>query len=159
MNLYEAYARKICREGNLKPGAYAVDDLNVHILGLPFGEMASKLAEIPPEKLPILGQDISLNKHMQDSFFSLVNDEGRNLTSMIEPVLVDKQHLKSWSTWSDWKTLETYLTSLMLTPFLTFRNKVVTTRRTAPNGDVWVFHCFVADIRISLNGDAFTYSG
>lgn len=91
-------------------------------MALPLGEAHAALDKVELEKLPRLGDTISLNDHMQVNFFSLLLNPARDLWEFTKPLLIKRQHLERLEGWRDWRTLSVYLRQQDLEPAAVFRN-------------------------------------
>jgi hypothetical protein len=107
--MFEAYAAKICRHAELPPRVYESSELNNVIMSLPLGESHAVLDGVELEKLPRLGETISLNEHMQRHFFDVIGTPSRELYEFTVPFLIRRSHLERLDGWRDWRTLTVYL--------------------------------------------------
>lgn len=151
MSIYNSYAKKICKAAGAKVNhSYDNNQLSNFVMAMPFGgrEWIERANE-----LPRLGEEVPLNKHMLETFFSMVASD-KPLETMTSPVMVDHALLTRWKYWDDWKTLEQYLGSLNLIPVLTFQHYLTHARR-----DGKAIYGVVSDIRVVLNGKPYEYYG
>lgn len=145
-SIFETYAAKICRQAQLPPATYEVDELNRYIMTLPLGEAHAALDGVELEALPRLGDTVTLTAHVQAGFFDIVRDATRELWEFTRPVLMKRQHLERLEGWREWRTLTVYLQEKGLEPCVVFRNTPLSLR-TAP---LETTDYYVADIRILL---------
>lgn len=143
-SIFDAYAAKICRHAELPPGEYDAHTLNSIIMTLPLGEAHAALDGVELEKLPRLGETVSLNDHMQRNFFDVIGMAGRELYEFTVPVLVARRYLERLEGWRDWRTLAIYLGHSCLEPSLVFRNTPFHTWISNAERDVY----YSGDLRV-----------
>ena len=148
--IYETYAAKICRHVELPPGTYDAQKLNSYIMALPLGEAHAALGQVELEKLPRLGDTISLTDHMQAHFFSLLLNPSRDITEFTKPVLIKRQHLERLEGWREWRTLTVYLHQEGMEPAAVFRNTPIPIK----TGPFETVDYYVADMRVVLGRSA-----
>jgi hypothetical protein len=140
LSIFDKFAHKVCQYANLEEGLYEAVTLSIIVNELPFG--GEGFVDLDLDNLPRLGQDISLQQHMQQHFFSLL-DDSRSLLTMVKPVYVTEQLLRRWNSWEEWQILEGYLKSQNAIPFLVFRN-------VESNAKIQGENVFLADVRVML---------
>ena len=125
-SMYDAYAEKICRHAELPANRYESNHLNDVILSLPLGESHAVLDGQELERLPRLGESVSLNDHMRRNFFNVVGTADRELYEFTVPVLVRQNYLERLDGWRDWRTLSVYMMQqfLQVTNFLYSRTQL-----------------------------------
>ncbi|WP_398469105.1 hypothetical protein [Tardiphaga sp.] len=153
MSFREAYARKFSLDFRLQPGTYQSDDFNGRLYQMPFGEMYVDKENFHVSKLYRLGQDVSLNEHIQEHFFDQVKSEDGHLMNMVYPFFIMLDTLKGLPYWPDWQMLEGYLRGQGLYPTLLFKNKHY---KVLVEDDAAEMHV-IADIRVGFE-DGFTYT-
>ena len=127
---------------------------------MPLGESHAVLDDVELEKLPKLGESVSLNDHMQRNFFNVVGTPNRELYEFTVPVLVRQNYLERLDGWRDWRTLSVYMMQQFLQPVLVFRNTPMPTKRITDLGLVETVNYFVADVRVMCGRDEpFVWSG
>lgn len=147
--LYDQYAAKICRHAELEPRDYGDNNLNDIIMALPLAEAHAALAGTDLDKLPRLGETISVNNHMKLNFFDVIGLPSRELHEFTAPVLVRRDYIERLEGWREWRTLAVYLKQANLEPVMVFRNTPVPVK-TAPY-ETTVY--YVADVRVILDRD------
>lgn len=147
-SMFDAYAEKICRHAELPADTYESNRLNNVIFSLPLGESHAVLDGMELEKLPRLGEAISLNDHMQRNFFDILRAPHRELYEFTVPFLLRRSYLERLDGWRDWRTLSVYMQKEHLQPIITFRNTPMPTRSVGPGGIVESMDYYVADIRV-----------
>lgn len=145
-SILETYAAKICRDAELPPKTYDVTALTSIIMDLPLAESHAALDGVELEKLPRLGDSVSLKEHMQAHFFNVVTDPERQIWELTKPVLIKRQYLERLEGWRDWRTLSVYLGKDGLEPAAVFRNTPIPIKE----GPFESTDYYVADIRVAL---------
>lgn len=120
---------------------------------MPFGELYVHPYKWDISKLYRLGQDVSLNEHMQERFFDQVKLGDGHLMNMVYPFFILTDTLKGLPYWPEWQMLEAYLKPQGLYPWLVFKNKHY---KVLVEDDAAEIHV-IADIRVGFE-DGFTYS-
>eukprot|EP01037_Dinobryon_pediforme_P017097 gene17097-17288_t len=141
--MFETYAAKICRELELKPGAYNAGAFNSMILTLPFAEAHVIATGREPHELPRLGETVAIHQHMRSNFFEVVEDPERALLESTAPVMVKRAHLERLDGWNDWRTLASYLGSYELQPLIVFKNTPIALAGQDGRADY-----YMADVRV-----------
>ncbi|MFD1696788.1 hypothetical protein [Roseibium aestuarii] len=155
-SIFETYAAKICRCAELPPNTYDIIQLNRIVMTLPLAEAHAALDGVEHDRLPRLGDTVSLKEHMQANFFDILNQPARELWEFTKPILMKRQHLERLEGWRDWRTLSVYLSRDGLEPSAVFRNTPIPIK-TDPFESV---DYYVADIRVFLVRDiSFVWSG
>jgi hypothetical protein len=145
-SIFDTYATKICRQADLPPKTYDIHELNSVIMSLPLGESHAALDGVDLEALPRLGETVTLNEHMQTTFFNVLSDSRRELWEMTRPVLIKRQYLERLEGWRDWRTLTVYLGQNGLEPAAVFRN----TPLPIKSGPFESVDYYAGDVRVVL---------
>lgn len=145
-SIYETYAAKICSQLELKPATYDMQELNSYIMDLPLAEAHAAYQGVELEKLPRLGDTLSLKDHMQANFFNILMNPARPLTDLTRPILIKREHLERLEGWRDWRTLSVYLHQQNMEPAAVFRNTPITIKTAPFESEVY----YAADIRVML---------
>lgn len=119
----------------------SIGDLNILVMSLPFAEAHTALSGKLVKYLPLLGEDISLEQHIKDAFFAIVNSD-REAFKLTEPVLISGEHLVGLEYWQEWRTLFSFLSQFGLCPCVVFRNTPIVKPGVGP--------CYVADVRVTF---------
>lgn len=115
-------------------------------MALPLGEAHAALDGVELERLPRLGDTISLNDHMQANFFNLLLNPARDLWEFTKPVLIKRQYLERLEGWRDWRTLTVFLHEKGMEPAAVFRNTPIPVK----SGPFESVDYYAADIRVIL---------
>jgi hypothetical protein len=159
-SMYDAYAEKICRHVGLPADQYESNQLNDVILTLPLGEGHAIIDGIELEKLPRLGESLTLKDHMQRNFFEVVGHAGRELYEFTTPFIIRRSHLERLDGWREWRTLAVYMSQHFLQPVLVFRNTPMPTRRISEIGLVEAVDYYVGEVRVIFSEtDPFVWKG
>jgi|GEM_PF-5727474 len=155
-SIFETYAARVCQHAELPPKVYTTLHLNSLIMGLPLAESHAALMGVELAELPRLGDQVSLNSHVQSYFFDVVADTSRKLLDLTKPVLIKREYLERLEGWRDWRTLSVYLSQEGLEPSAVFRNRPIPIK----TGPFETVDYYVADIRMVLARDTeFTWKG
>ncbi len=155
-SIYDTYAAKICSQLELKPRAYDMKELCSYIMDLPLAEVHAAHQGVDLEKLPRLGDTLSLKAHMQACFFDILMNPVRPLTDLTRPILIKREHLERLEGWRDWRTLSVYLHQENLEPAAVFRNTPITIKTAPFESEVY----YAADIRVMLGRkEAYMWKG
>lgn len=147
-SMFDAYAEKICRHAELPADRYESNDLNNVILSLPLGESHAALDGAELDQLPHLGENISLNDHMQRNFFDVIGSASRELYEFTVPFLIRRTYLERLDGWRDWRTLSVYMQQHFLQPVIVFRNTPLNKRRAGLAGVIESMDYYVGEVRV-----------
>lgn len=136
--MYEAYAQKLLDYFEVKPGSHGIELLNELVMAVPFAEVHMVHKELTAEKLPTLGESLSVEAHFKRCFFGMVNSDA-DVLLMTSPFLIKRDYLEALEHWREWRTVSMFMSGHHLSPSIAFRNRPVGQREDYYIGDLRVF--------------------
>lgn len=124
----------------MAPGEYTADELNALVERLPSGEGWKLINGVENERIPVLGDDITLESYIKQCwFFQMRQDEP---AMMCLPLYIPKDILEHLGSYKEWIMLAQAMKPAALKPFVVFRNTPV-----AVNGK----ELYLADVRMGFS--------
>lgn len=145
-DIYDTYARKVCAFFDFPQGVYDASKMSSAVMQLPFAEAHQVLDGSEIAKLPRLGQGVTLQSHVQRTFFDVISKTDLPLFLQTQPLMIERGELAELEHSREWKTLAVYLRQFDLEPCLVFRNQP----QVLPSGEGWRAEFYMADVRILL---------